>query len=122
MMVLDTNIVILYLKGDVKITEWIDQQRSRGQMFAISTLSIVELLGFAQLGPKEEYVIERWLKTILLVDIDLSVGREAARVRRGYRMTTSDSIMVATAKLLGVPLVTRDKDFKKIRDVKIMLP
>ncbi len=122
MMLLDTNIVILYIKGDAAVTVWIDRQRERKQTFALSSLSVVELLGYPDILPQEAFLIERWLKTFLMIDLDLSVSREAAKIRRTYRMTTSDSIIAATARLLDIPLVTKDRDFKKIKSITVLVP
>ncbi|MBI4592333.1 type II toxin-antitoxin system VapC family toxin [Candidatus Uhrbacteria bacterium] len=122
MIVLDTNVVISYINDDAAIVSWINRQRAMGESFSVSTITVVELLGFPKITPQEILMIELWLKQVLVVDVDFSVAREAARVRREMKLTTSDSVIAATAVLLRSPVVTRDIAFKKIRDIKVLVP
>lgn len=89
---------------------------------AISTMTAVELLSFPRISQDEIYRIELWLQAVLVIDIDLSVAREAARIRRESKLTTTDSVIAATAVLLKASLATRDIGLKKIRDVKVITP
>ncbi|HLD20668.1 MAG TPA: PIN domain-containing protein [Patescibacteria group bacterium] len=122
MIVLDTNVVILYINDDATIVSWINRQRAMGESFSVSTITVVELLGFPKIIPQEVLMIELWLKRVLVVDVDLSVAREAARIRRELKLTMSDSVIAATAVLLKSPVATRDVVFKKIRDISVIRP
>ncbi len=122
MIVLDTNVVILYINDDAKIVSWINRQRAKGESFSVSTITVVELLGFPKITIQEMLLIELWLKRVLVVDVDLSVAREAARIRRELKLTSSDSVIAATAVLLKSPVATRDISFKKVRDVNVLVP
>ena len=120
--VLDTNIIILYLHDDVSIVRWVDSQRLRRNVIAISTMTVVELLSFPRISPEEVFSIEQWLRDVLVIDVDLSIARESALLRRQTGLTTTDSIIAATAVLLKASLATRDVAFKKIRDVSVLVP
>ena len=122
MIVLDTNVVILFIKRDPVTVEWINRQRSKGQRFCVSTITVVELLGFRNISDEEIFQVESWLQYVLVLDVDGSIAREAARIRREMRLTTSDSVIAATAVLLKVPVATRDIAFKKIRDIEVIVP
>ena len=122
MIVLDTNVVILFNKKERTVVEWIRRQRLKGEQFCISTITLGELLGFPNISQKEILVIEQWLRFVLVVDVDLSTAREAARIRRELKLTVSDSVIAATAVLLKVPVTTRDIAFKKIRDIEVIVP
>ena len=122
MIVLDTNVVILYINDDATIVSWINRQRAMGESFSVSTITVVELLGFPKIIPQEVLMIELWLKRVLVVDVDLSVAREAARIRRELKLTMSASVIAATAVLLKSPVATRDVVFKKIRDISVIRP
>lgn len=121
MIVLDTNIIIYYIKSQPDIVAWIERHR-RKEQFAISTVTATELLSAPQTVDEEFFAIEHWLKFLLVVDVDLSIAREAARIRRSLRLNTMDSIIAATAVILHAPLATRDIDFKRIRDIHVIVP
>lgn len=122
MIVLDTNVVIFFIKKDPDIVGWMNKQRLKGERFCISTITVVELLGFRNISDEEIFLIESWLQYVLVLDVDLSIAREAARIRREMKLTASDSVIVATAVLLKVPVATRDITFKKIRDIEVLVP
>ncbi|MEK7102234.1 MAG: type II toxin-antitoxin system VapC family toxin [Patescibacteria group bacterium] len=122
MLVLDTNILIYYLKDDKPISRWLEAMVLKGEHFAGSTITVAELLGYTKITNEQTFLIEQILRTLVLVDVDLMVAREAARLRRIYRFKTVDSIIAATAVLLHAPLVTRDAVFKKLRGCRIITP
>jgi len=42
-------------------------------------------------------------------------------IKQKYTLKASDAIIAATAKSFNLPLVTADKDFKKIKDADIVI-
>ena|SRR3989338_7939678 len=122
MIVLDTNIVILYIKNDREVVQWLKGQRSKGELFCISTITVVELLGYPKISAEEAVLIEIWMRRISTIDLDLSIAREAARLRRELKLRASDAVIAATAVLLHSSVATRDMAFKKIRDIKVLVP
>lgn len=122
MIVLDTNIIISYIQDDPLIIRWVDQALLLQERFVISSLTIVELLGFKKLTERDEFAIEQWLHQVLVIDIDSSLARKAARLRRNFSLTTTDSIIAATAASLYASLVSRDKVFAKVKDIKTIVP
>ena len=119
MIILDTNVVIYFLQGVSEVVKWFDKQRKK-EHFAISTMSVVELLGYTKATAQEIFLIERWLKTILVVDVDMAIAREAAYTRQQYGLTAIDSVVVATAIVLNGKLATRDKDCARVKEVKVL--
>ncbi|MFA4845043.1 MAG: PIN domain-containing protein [Patescibacteria group bacterium] len=122
MVVLDTNIVILYLEKETKITDWVDRCLAKNEQFAISSMTVVELLGYQEISIEEIFRIERWLHGVLVIDVDINIAREAARLRRGKQLTTTDAVIVATAAALNASLVTRDARLSKVRGIKVIRP
>ena len=120
MIVLDTNIVIYYFKGETDVTHWLDRERHRNQAVAISTLTIVEALGYTDITPLQEFFIEQWLRQILTIDVDATTAREAARIRRGYGLKAIDSVIAATAIILHADLVSKDKIFQRIGELHVI--
>lgn len=120
MFVLDTNIIIYYLQGNSEVASFIDAKRAQGEQFTVSAMSVVELFSYPQITAEEIYMIERWLKTVLVVEADMVIAREAARLRRSYNTTTVDSLIAATALLFHADLITNDEAFYKIKDIKVI--
>ena len=122
MIVLDTNIVIYYLQGNSDIVNWLERELKNDSHIALSALSVVELLGFPKITADEQFLINQLFRTILIVDVDFSIAREAARIRREQKLKTIDSVIAATAVILHAPLVSRDMVFKHIRDIEVIVP
>lgn len=120
MIVLDTNVIIYYLQGNTAATLLIDAKRMRGEQFAVSSMSVVELFSYPRITAEEIFMIERWLRTVLVVDVDTIIAREAARLRRSHGTTTVDSVIAATALLFHADLITNDAAFNKIKDIKVI--
>ena len=122
MIVLDSNIIILYLNGDSKIIAWINRQTRLGEKFAVSTVTVVEILTYDKMTIEAAILTENLLKRLLIVDVDISIAREAARLRRNIKMGLADGIIAATATTLRVPIASRDAIFKKLKDALVIVP
>ena len=53
-----------------------------------------------------------------VVNVDSKIAVEAAEIRSKHRIPMADSIIAATAKMLNLPVITDDKHFYKIKDIK----
>jgi len=53
-----------------------------------------------------------------VIDLDLNISINAARLSMKYQIPMADSIMLATAKMHEAVLWTQDAHFEKIEDVK----
>jgi predicted nucleic acid-binding protein len=57
------------------------------------------------------------------IAIDAGIKADAINIRRNYRLKLPDAIIAATARHLGLPLITRNvKDFKNIPELKLINP
>lgn len=121
MVVLDTNILIAYFDGDKTITKWLENT-STITVVVMSTITVIELLCYPKLTERSEGAMNQWFQTCIIADVDISIARAAAAIRRSYRMSIPDSIIVATAKFYRASVATRDKDFKRNVGVEIIQP
>ena len=119
MILIDTNIIIYYLKGHEVISDWLEMKISKGATLAISTLSVVELLGFKNITSTEQTAIQRLLQTIMVVDVDMIIAHEAARIRQQHHIGTVDAVIAATAKILAAELITNDKNLRKVLGIRV---
>lgn len=119
MIVLDTNIVIYYLQGIEEVVDWIENKIAKGEMLAISTLSVVELLSYKKLDTNQRLVINHLIQTMMVVDVDLVISHEAAKLRNQHTTGTVDSVIAATAKVLSARLITNDRKLQKISGITV---
>jgi predicted nucleic acid-binding protein len=116
----DTNTIIYYLKGDRKVSDYIEEIFKNNPSIYISTITEVELFGFPKITDTEAYQIEKILETISIIPLDSRIARMAARIRQLYKLKTADSVIAATALFTGSILVTRNvKDFLKVENLQI---
>lgn len=105
--VLDTNILIDYLLGQPQAAE----ELKRYDRPVISRITWMEVLSGAQ-GEAEESEIREFLRLFEIQELTPEIAEEAVSSRQEYRMRLPDAIVLATARVLGCLLVTRNtKDF-----------
>jgi predicted nucleic acid-binding protein len=88
---------------------------------AVSVISEIELLGKKNITRHEISAIRNLLIDCEIIDFSDIIKNIAISLKQKNSIKTPDAIIAATAKSLGLPLVTADKDFKKIEDVDIVL-
>ncbi len=121
-MLVDTNILIAYLGGDERVKNALFELRSeRGALF-LSTIVEAELLCFEGWNLRERVAIERFLEeNFVSIPFDRKMAMTAADIRRDVKLKFPDVAIAATALALDVPIITRDKEFKKIRGLLIVI-
>lgn len=119
-MLFDTNILIAFLRGDEIVTATIIELQRQGRSLLISTISIAEILAFPPLTEIEIDSIKKFLARFIAIQVDENVADMAGLMKRRYGIALADSIIAATAILKKVPLVTRDKRLKKIKDLTVL--
>jgi predicted nucleic acid-binding protein len=102
---IDTNIIIYHLNGDKTLEALLENKQ-----IYISFVSEIELLS-QKVSQQSEYVIEKFLSYVSVVHSNEKISFEAGRLRRTKTLKTPDAIIAATAKTLGLPLLTADKVF-----------
>ncbi|MDA1043873.1 MAG: type II toxin-antitoxin system VapC family toxin [Verrucomicrobia bacterium] len=110
MAVFDTHLLIDYLNGApmarTTLLEYEDP--------AISRVTWVEVLAGAINTPSENSV-RAFLASFILLEIDGPVSEEAIRLRADRGLKLPDAIILATARVKGCLLLTRNtRDFKLI--------
>ncbi|MBU4298772.1 type II toxin-antitoxin system VapC family toxin [Patescibacteria group bacterium] len=118
MYTLDTNIVIYFLKGELKVKEFLREKTLKGSRFFISTISEAELFGYPEIASEEILKIDEILRTISIISIDSQIARLAGFFKRNHNASLPDSIIAATSYLTNTVLLTRNiKDFRKIKEI-----
>jgi len=122
MIVADTNLLIEYLNDQRKTVDWLKRATARGEKFAISTVTVMEVLAYPKLTPRTIGEIEDWLSEFTVFDVDMAQARIAARLRRDHKFHAIDSIIAALAVILDVPFATHDIKLHRIMGIKVISP
>lgn len=112
---LDTNIILYLLGGDETLARFLNQKK-----LYISIITELELLGYSGITKKEEKVITEFLTQCKIISITNSIKEETVRVRKTYNTKLPDSIIIATALHLDLPLITSDSDFKRVEELALI--
>jgi len=104
--VLDTNILVDYLRG-------IPQAKVELALYESPSISIISWMEvMAGTTPQTESTARAFLETFDLLQIDAKVAECAVRIRKSRRIKLPDAIIWATAEVHQALLVTRNtRDF-----------
>ena len=115
--VFDTNILIDYLNGVQRAATEIERCSDP----LISVISWMEVMAGAKDLPLE-MLARSFLRRFTIQDITPDVAEVAVSIRAGTRIKLPDAIVLATARIHGCSLVTRNtKDFRA-SDPRIRVP
>lgn len=112
---LDTNIIIYFLSGDDTLTELLD-----GKSIHISVITKLELLSYADLSAKDQAKLENFLSECTIVDLNPFVQTATITIRKQYNLKLPDSIIVASAMYVDLPLISSDKSLKNLTEASIL--
>jgi len=117
---IDTNIIIDHLRiGEEKATNFL-KKVERGEVKAsISVITEYELLVSQKISPSQRLLIQKLLSLLPSISITSSIVREAVKFAQKYQLGMADSLIAATAFKTKSILVTRDKIFLRIKEIKI---
>lgn len=110
---LDTNIILGILKDHQPALECLEWADSLG-IFAYSSITRMELLGFPGLSSNELETINEMLDNLEYLPLNLVIEDIAIQLRRHYRIKLPDAIIAATALYKNYDLLTLDTALSKV--------
>jgi predicted nucleic acid-binding protein len=117
---LDSDVVIDWLRRDQRIVEWLKARDAAGDYLAWTPVTIAEI--HAGLRPREDTVITDLVRVLHCVEIGEQVGRKAGRYRqafgRSHGVEIADALIAAAAHVHGLVLCTRNLRHYPMRDVR----
>lgn len=121
MLLVDTNIIINYLRGDSKATDFI--QAFGKQNLALSIIVEMELYN-GVLNRVEYLKIKKELTDFVRLDLNENIGQTALFLSKQYalshHMSIADTLIAATALVYDLELRTYNlKDFRFIPTLKV---
>ncbi len=108
--VLDTNVVLYLLRGDL-------MEALGPADYYVSVITEMELLSFPGLDPAGQVAIEEFLGAVMVVDLTPEIRRAAITLRRRDRLKLPDAIIAATTQVLQATLLTNDEALLRIEGV-----
>lgn len=112
---LDTN-AFLQLTSSLSLLNAIKE----GTEFFISVIAELELLSFGKITSEEELLIKNLIKRTSIFDLDEKIKNKSIEIRRKYKIKLPDAIIDATSITNSLPIITYDKTFSKIEELKIL--
>ena len=106
---LDTNVVIGLLKGNLAAVTLAEQSGLQLDKAAVSQITRMELLGYPHLTDEEEQAIRTLLAACQVRMIDEQIEAKAIALRRSGAFKLPDAIVAATALCGALRLLTLDK-------------
>lgn len=113
---LDTNVILYLLNGDQTLATLLN-----GKQLYISIITELELLAYKGITDEEELIISQFVAQCKTITINSAVKQETIRLRKTYNTKLPDSIIIATALYLDLPLITADIAFKKVDELTLIL-
>ncbi len=118
-MLIDSNIIINFLNRDQTAFDLIRLLLIQKRSLFISSITITEVLSFPTMSPEDFEISSTFLKNFISVSFNNQIAIKASFFKRKYRLAFADAAIVATAAMLRIPLVTRDKQLEKITEILI---
>ncbi len=110
-LLLDSDILIEYLRGRPKAADWLEGKDSE---LLISAITVAELFAGVR-GKQEGLVLDRLLLAMSVLPATREIGRLAGEYRRQYGPShgtgLADALIAATATISGAPLATFNRNY-----------
>jgi len=110
---LDTNILLYISGGKISIDNLPEGQ------FYISFITELEALSYPSITPDEEKYIRGLFSEIPIIDITKEIKQHAIEFRKKYNLKLPDAVIAATVFTSGTILITNDKVFSQVKEIKI---
>ncbi|MCF8232317.1 MAG: PIN domain-containing protein [Bacteroidales bacterium] len=114
---LDTNILIYLSKKELGLE---DISSSKSTLY-ISVITYMEALGFDFQKESEKNIIEKLCSGFKVIHLDHDIVQRVIIIRKKHKIKLPDTIILASAELQSLELVTANsKDFNNV-DAKILI-
>ncbi|MGB9660224.1 MAG: type II toxin-antitoxin system VapC family toxin [Nitrososphaerales archaeon] len=126
---LDTDILVSLIKGDPKAVSFINTLERKGEELRSTIITAYELLKGAAISVKSDAnvrLVKDLLSNIAILELDSPSVELASMIyqklrRKGEMIGEFDILIAAISIKRGEELISNDKDFFKIEDLKVRL-
>jgi len=120
---LDTSVIIDYLRAKDKAQTWLYQLSRQEAIFAISIITHSELWAGKSVweSKNRSKQLTELFKAIKILELDLDVSKQAGQLHAKKAIHLFDAMIAATAIKYDYKLATlNQKDFQKIEKLKLL--
>ena len=107
-----TKIAINLFKGDSRLANLLQDREAK-----LSFIVELELMGYRHITVEEEAWMEIFLDQCSVIGINSGIKEITTYVRRQYNLKLPDAIIAATSIFLGVPLLSTDDHFDRVKEL-----
>ena len=111
----DTNVLLYVIAGNTAVISYINEE------FYISEISEIELLGNKGITDIQLKYRSKIIDNCTVVGLSEYIKRITIQLKQSYTLKIPDAIIAATDIYLNIPLLTADKEFKKIKELDLIL-
>jgi hypothetical protein len=123
-LLIDSDILIDHLRKEQSALDYITKEIEDGSSLFISVISRIEILSGARKGEGE--TIQSLFELLTPVDVDLAIADRAGeylmKFRKSNALSIGDAVMAATAREMGMKLITRNIKHYPMKDIEILKP
>lgn len=109
---IDTDIAINLFRGDRHLAVLLQDTEAY-----ISIVGELGLLGYQAIPVEEEPWVEKFLNECIVIGLIDGIKEIAIYVQRQYGLKLPDAIIAATSIFLGVPLLSTDDHFERVKEL-----
>jgi predicted nucleic acid-binding protein len=119
---INNNVISKYFSGlfteemAVFISEIIDETP------IISVITEIEALSWVSIDKNKEKIIKEFIFDLKILNLNPEIVLLCVKIRRSKKIKTPDAIIAATAIFYDLILLTNDKDFEGIQNLKLLNP
>lgn len=114
-LVVDTNILIYLHEANPIVSPYINSS------WCCSVITEIELLGAQKLSPVEKIKLQELIADCIVFPFSDTIKNICFEIRQNKKIKIPDAIIAATAIYFDLPLLSADKDFNDIPDLKFIL-
>ena len=108
---LDTTTIIDHLRGDKKVSSYLEEIGMRGDVAGCCCINITEV--YTGVKKKEKEKTDRFVESLYYFEVTKEIARLAGMLKKKYAekgktLAISDVIIAATAMVYGLALVTKN--------------
>lgn len=110
-LLVDTNVLVYHLGGRSDATRAL-----QGKEIHISFVTEIELQSKSSLTEGDLKLIQAAMANYRISDVNPSIKQIASQLRRRHGVKLADALVAATALHLGLPLLTADGGFERVKE------
>ncbi|MGZ3754950.1 MAG: type II toxin-antitoxin system VapC family toxin [Mucilaginibacter sp.] len=111
----DTNIILYLLSKSDTLENYL-----QGKDIYVSFITDLELVAPKSIPIQEEQKIIELLSDCTIIPLNNRIKEKYIEIRKKHSLKLADAIIAATAVAFDFPLITADKQFKTVKELKLI--